>query len=301
MMYRPLRSLLAHARSRGMRTLVTTNGTLNDHHHLEPIVGPLDLLAMSLDGPPDEHDLMRARTGAFAAMVAGLEIVREYGIPFGFLFTLTQHNVHLVEWAATFAIEQGAALLQIHPLEATGRATGMSESVPDGREGAYALLEAQRLRKQVGGRLRIHVDLASRQTLVAVAALSAGEAPDEQDPVPLGQLLSPLVVEPDGRCVPLDYGFPDSYSLGNVNQHRLRDLAQTWRLQKMASFQQRCRDVAAQLSTQESTVATNWYSELAHAFAYYSGSTATGQGAGQGRDRRCEEVAAAGRADPLAR
>jgi MoaA/NifB/PqqE/SkfB family radical SAM enzyme len=266
MMYRPLASVLEHARSRRMRTLITTNGTLNDRRHLEPLLGHLDLLAMSLDGPPDAHDRMRARTGAFAAMEAGLDVVREYGIPFGFLFTLTQYNVHQVEWAAAFAIEQGAALLQIHPLEASGRATGMPESVPDGREGAYALLEAERLRTQVEGRLRIQVDLASRPTLIALASLGAGAARDAQDLVPFGQLISPLVVEPDGRCVPLDYGFPDSYSLGNVTQHRLRDLAQTWRVEKLAAFQQRCRDVVAALSTPQAAAVTNWYSEVAHAF-----------------------------------
>jgi MoaA/NifB/PqqE/SkfB family radical SAM enzyme len=55
-MYRPLADLLAHARARQMRTLVTTNGTLSEKRRLEPLAGNLDLLAVSLDGPPDEHD-----------------------------------------------------------------------------------------------------------------------------------------------------------------------------------------------------------------------------------------------------
>ena len=264
LMYRSLAVLLAHAHTLRMRTLVTTNGTLTDRRHLAPLTGHLDLLAISLDGAPEEHDRMRARAGAFDAMAERLDMVRECGIRFGFLFTLTQHNVHQVEWAASFAIEQGAALLQIHPLEATGRGVAMLESVPDATEGAYALLEVERLRNEVMGRLRIQIDLASRPALIA-AALMTGEACGSQDLIPLGQLLSPLVVEPDGRCVPLEYGFPDLYALGNVTQHRLRDMAAMWRARKLAPFQQLCRDVVARLSSEEAALVTNWYTEVAFA------------------------------------
>ena len=193
-MYRPLADLLAHAHIHHMRTLVTTNGTLNDRRHLEPLVGHLDLLAVSLDGPPAEHDQMRARTGAFAAMSERLNALRESGIPFGFLFTLTQFNVHHVQWAVDFALEQGAVLLQIHPLEGSGRALSLLDAVPDAVEGAYALLEVERLRPTVQGRLRLQVDLASRPALAAAAL--AVEAAGQQTQLPLGQMLSPLVVEP---------------------------------------------------------------------------------------------------------
>jgi hypothetical protein len=42
--------------------------------------------------------------------------------------------------------------------------------------------------------------MASKPTLIAAARVAA-EAGAEQTRIPLGQLLSPLVVEPDGRCV----------------------------------------------------------------------------------------------------
>src|ERR1700732_2069259 len=118
LLYRPLRELLDHAHGRGMATTVTSNGML-------------------LDGTPASHDRMRADPRAFATMASRLGRLRDSGIPFGFIFTLTQHNLHELEWVAGFAVEQGARLLQIHPLEAAGRATEeLAESFPDAVEGS---------------------------------------------------------------------------------------------------------------------------------------------------------------------
>ena len=63
---------------------------------------------------------MRGRPGAFERLLTGLPALRDSGIPFGFLITLTQFNAHHLERAAGFAREQGAAMLQVHPLQPTG-------------------------------------------------------------------------------------------------------------------------------------------------------------------------------------
>jgi len=74
-----------------------------------------------------------------------------------------------------------------------------------------------------------------------------------------------LVVEPDGRCVPLEYGFPDTFSLGNVTDRRLRELAESWKSLKLAGFQRLCADVLAKLGSQDPASVANWYRELAFA------------------------------------
>lgn len=51
--------MLRRARALGMRTTVTTNGYFLDARHLEPLRGSLDVLAISLDGPPEIHNRMR--------------------------------------------------------------------------------------------------------------------------------------------------------------------------------------------------------------------------------------------------
>jgi len=190
LMYRPLPEVLAHARGRGLRTLVTTNGTLSDRRRLGPLAAHIDLLAISLDGPPAEHDLMRAMPGAFASLLRRLEAVRATGMTFGFLFTLTQHNVHQLEWAVDFAIEQGAAMLQIHPLDATGRGASLASSMPDRYECAVAVLEVARLRQSAGDRLYIHLDLAIRPALAAHAKRFQDAACDGS--ASLAEVVTPL-------------------------------------------------------------------------------------------------------------
>lgn len=264
LLYARLPELLRHARSVGMVSMVTSNGTLADRRRLGALAGCLDLLVLSLDGPRPEHDRMRARVGAYDAMERRLEAVRESGIPFGFLFTLTQHNVHHLEWAAGFAARSGASLLQVHPLEPSGRGRLLLDAVPDAIEGSYALLEVARLRRSFHGTLRLQLDLAGagafggllRQLVAMDDAAPAGQ---------LSELLSPLVVEPDGWCVPLQYGFPRRFALGDLNHARLAHLATSWTLEVLPALHDVARAVAGQLGEPGTPPVVNGYELLARA------------------------------------
>ena len=120
-LYPHLADVLDGAGERGMFRTLTSNGMLLDGPRLDAITGRVDLLAISLDGVPGSHDALRG-DGAFAAMERRLQGVRAAGISFGFIFTLTQDNVGELPWVARFAVDQGASLLQVHPLEEAGRA-----------------------------------------------------------------------------------------------------------------------------------------------------------------------------------
>jgi len=103
-LYGGLRRLLLHAKQLSMRTTVTSNGMLLTGERLAMLAGCTDVLAISLDGIPESHNRMRASSQAFERMQANLEGVRNSGIGFGFIFTLTLHNVNEVNWAAQFAV-----------------------------------------------------------------------------------------------------------------------------------------------------------------------------------------------------
>jgi MoaA/NifB/PqqE/SkfB family radical SAM enzyme len=142
-LYKDLARLLWHAKNIGMRTTVTSNGMLLDEGRMDTLAGCTDVLAISLDGVPESHNRMRASNQAFDRMQANLENVRKSGINFGFIFTLTLHNVDELDWAAKFAADQGAKLFQIHPLEEVGRAAEvLVGSRPDEVESAYAYTQA---------------------------------------------------------------------------------------------------------------------------------------------------------------
>ena len=277
LLYGSLPTLLGEAKALGLRTAITTNGMLLDARRLARLEGVTDLVAISLDGEPASHNVMRAHPKAFETMAARLPGLRAAGLPFGFIFTLTQHNVHELEWVAQFAYDAGAALLQVHPLETTGRAQGqLDDAHPDRLENTYAFLEAARLRAQFGDRMAIQVDVSHGPSLQADPARvyadgGATEGPhaegNSEHPVeeqPLAQLASPLVIEPDGVVVPLVYGFDRHFALGNLHQGRLADFADTWRRTRAHAFRTLCRRVLAHATAPEAGEQPffNWYETM---------------------------------------
>ena len=165
-LYKSLLELLEQAHRCKMRTAVVSNGMLLDERRLEKLSGAIDILAISLDGMPASHNRMRATERAFETMMARLEDIRESGIPFGFIFTLTKRNFRELDWVANFALEQRAKLLQIHPLEEVGRAQQYLAGVkPNESIRAYTYLKAMRLQKALGDRLYIQIDLVHQDFL----------------------------------------------------------------------------------------------------------------------------------------
>ena len=266
-MYGPLAGLLEHAHSCGMRTTVATNGTLLGTRVLGRLRGRVDVLAISLDGTPESHNRVRASATAFRQMADRLDGVRASGIPFGFIFTLTQHNLAELEWVAAFALAQGARLLQIHPLEEVGRARRLlAGQRPDGIENSYAHLEALRIQELCGDRMRVQLDVIDTRALPEHRShVYADDLADGNADAPLGELLSPLVIEPDGTVVPLEYGFSRQFALGNLHHAGLAELANVWRREQLNAFRGVCRVVYDRLTTSDEPPFLNWYDAIAEA------------------------------------
>lgn len=270
LLYPQIRDLLAHVKARGLGATLTTNGMLLKGRRLERLVGVTDLIAVSLDGKPASHDRIRGSKRAFEAMAANLPALRATGIPFGFIFTLTQYNLDELDWVARFALDQGAKLLQIHPLELAGRAAAeLAEEHPDRQETAVAFLEAARLSRELGDRMKVQVDLSHRQGLAAHPERVYGDDPTGLEDAPLADTVSPLIIEADGAVVPLEYGFSRAYALGNLHDAPLEELARTWKTQRLAAFRSLCgrvhRQVTEVKAAQEPRPVFNWFETVSRA------------------------------------
>jgi MoaA/NifB/PqqE/SkfB family radical SAM enzyme len=264
LLYDKLPVLLDHARQLGMLTTVTTNGMLLTGERLSELRDRVDLLAISLDGVPASHNRIRDHDRAFEIMSERLDGVRRAGIPFGFIFTLTLYNVHELRWAAEFALEQGAGLLQIHPLEEVGRAAQeMVGGRPDQTEAAVAYLEALWIQANAGERLRVHIDLADRELLrMEPSRAFADRLPDQWQSMPLSALVNPLVVEADGTVVPVQHGFDRRFALGDLRAASLADLAERWRRHRYAEFRALCRRAWQGVVESPDCQLVNWYESL---------------------------------------
>ena len=265
LMYEPLPRLLRSARALGFVTSVTTNGLLLTARRLAALAPHLQLLAVSVDGEPESHNRLRALPKAFAKMAEKLELLRQSGVPFGVIFTLTRHNLPDLAWVAAFAAGEGAQLLQVHPLESVGRARDYELTPPDDLELAYAFLEVARLQDRYRGQLTIQFDAADR-TQVARDPGRAFAVP-AQDPAvvaqtPLAGLVSPLVVQDDGWIVPVQYGFSRRYAVAHVDGD-FRDAAMRWRRRRYADFLRLTRRVWDEVGeAPEHLPFTNWYAAV---------------------------------------
>jgi MoaA/NifB/PqqE/SkfB family radical SAM enzyme len=263
LLFEGLDRLLRHAKELGMLAAFTTNGMALTERRLEQLVGLVDLIAVSLDGTPESHVRMRGHPRAFTAMADKLAGLRLAGIPFGFLFTLTQFNVHELEWVAKFAVEAGAALLQIHPLHDAGAAVDWVGALPDARELAFGIVEALRLAVEYSGKIAIQVDVAYKDDLLRHASdVFAAGLPPDSDHLPLAELLHPLVIEASGRVSPLLHGFPASFELGNLHRSSLEAMARDWRRERCSMFYQHCRGAWLALTGAAGPPLVNWFDEL---------------------------------------
>jgi 12,18-didecarboxysiroheme deacetylase len=86
--------LIGHARSRGMRAVLSTNGTLITKEVARKLKDlDLSYVGVSLDGMPSTHDSFRGKKGAFDEAVKGLRNCKEVGIKVGLRFTINKKNV----------------------------------------------------------------------------------------------------------------------------------------------------------------------------------------------------------------
>ena len=265
-LYQPLSELLNHARQLKMRTSIVSNGMLLSRQILEQFKDTIDILAISLDGKPEFHNPMRRNPRAFQIMNGRLEEIRQSGIPFGFIFTLTHLNFRHLDWVAEFALEQGASLLQIHPLEGVGRAKQNLVGVtPSNSISAYAYVKAMKLQQVVGERLYIHTDLVHQEILRSYpASFFADGSLNNPAESSLANIFSPLIIEADGTVVPIQHGFSRKYALGNLKETSLAKLSQKWCQESYADFVKLCQQVYEKVCLPIEFPVINWYQAMMH-------------------------------------
>ena len=226
-LYPHLRQVLEHGKKIGLKTGLVTNGMFLDERRLSALKDSLDLVVISLDGAPERHNVMRANKLAFETMAKKLPNLKEIGIPFGFLYTLSQENAHELDWAADFAVQAGAELLQIHPLDSdVGRAAetqDLADLKPDDAVAISASRRAIKARNRVGNKLRIVVDYKPRMPQEAQCQTPLGD----HEPT-FADLVPSLCIETDGAFVPMGHGFSRDYLIGNLGEAPLATLAQIW-------------------------------------------------------------------------
>jgi 12,18-didecarboxysiroheme deacetylase len=119
-----LLELAQYATDKGMRAVISTNGTLITSEiaaRLQKI--GLSYVGVSLDGLEKTHDRFRGKKGAFAAALAGIRNCRDAGIKVGIRFTVNKHNLPDVGAMFDLLREEKIERLCFYHLVYTGRAS----------------------------------------------------------------------------------------------------------------------------------------------------------------------------------
>jgi Fe-coproporphyrin III synthase len=254
-MDRDLPGQIAAARAAGLRVNVITNGTLLKPKLIERVASGIDLVAVSLDGPPALHDRIRG-IGQFARTEAGLVALRASGVRFAIIHTARPASLKHLEWLVRFARDQGAEALQLHPIEPVGRAAKHG-AVEPGADIPTRLSLLHPVLEQGAGDLPLHLDVLPVCRLPEVPSLDAAQM------MPLGRVIDPLVCEPDGMLSPFVYGFPRQLSIGSVALGRLNQLATPFRIGILPHVLRRLVAVGASLKAHHPWPFVNWHQHLA--------------------------------------
>ncbi|UQZ91099.1 radical SAM/SPASM domain-containing protein [Deltaproteobacteria bacterium Smac51] len=135
--------LASYGTSRGLKMLLSTNGTLVTPQLAADMKGAgVARVSLSLDGPDAaSHDDFRGMPGAFEALKRGAAYLREAGLSFQINTTLTAGNLSQAEIMTAMTVELGAAAHHIFLLVPVGRAGDMESLSAEEYEAALKTIK----------------------------------------------------------------------------------------------------------------------------------------------------------------
>lgn len=223
---RQLFDWLPVARALGFQIDIATNALLVTPALAERLAPLVDIMAVSIDGPPEAHNALRRSKAAFAGAERGLRALKAAGIVTGVIHTARDDSLVHLRWLFGWARDLGLDLLQLHPLEASGRATDLHEALEDS-EGSLAtrLMLLSGIIGADHASVPVHVDAVPVEMLDAICDRPIAELLSGAS---VTSLCDTLVVAPDGTVMPVVHGIDPALWLGSLHEARLTTLAERW-------------------------------------------------------------------------
>lgn len=124
LMRKDLPELAEYAISKGMRAVISTNGTLIDEEMAKTLkeIG-LSYVGISIDGVRETNDKFRGMKGAFDAAMTGLRNCQREGIKVGLRFTINKQNVADIPAIFDMLEEENIPRICFYHLVYAGRGT----------------------------------------------------------------------------------------------------------------------------------------------------------------------------------
>lgn len=123
---RDINALIEYAVGRGMRAVLSTNGTMIDATAAKRLktLG-VSYVGISIDGIGGIHDRFRGQAGAYEATLAGIRACREAGVKVGLRFTVCRDNRDQVPGIFELMLRERIPRLCIYHLAYSGRGSDL--------------------------------------------------------------------------------------------------------------------------------------------------------------------------------
>lgn len=121
--------LVEHTRQRGIRCVISTNGTLISAAVASRLGSAgLSYIGISLDGLRAKHDNFRRISGAFDRALQGIRICRDAGLKVGLRFTVTRDTVGEIPGIFALMEEEKIPRICFYHLVYAGRGSNLKDS-----------------------------------------------------------------------------------------------------------------------------------------------------------------------------
>lgn len=118
--------LIDYAVEKGLRTVISTNGTLIDASKAGQIKNSgVSYVGISLDGIGKVNDCFRGTAGAFEKAVDGIRLCKDAGVRVGLRLTLTRRNIEDLDGLFDFIEQEGIERACFYHLVPAGRGRGI--------------------------------------------------------------------------------------------------------------------------------------------------------------------------------
>ena len=252
-LYNELEQLVTASRSLGYFNSVTTNGMLLRSQRAGRILRQLDLVAVSVDGKQEAHDLMRGQQGAFTSMLEGLDVLKDSIEKFGLIHTLLPDSWQILSWLTDFALKHKASLLHLHPLELSGRAVENFADLRFTPTDLYRVYIAHYYLKTFSEPdLFIQLDLLHRDNIIGNPNFFFHQSG-------AGGAFKELIINEAGDILPIAHGCSDFFRIGNISSGvPLEEMIECFMAEKLDTVMQLYNDTYREILADDEFEIFNW-------------------------------------------
>ncbi len=251
-----LPELARAAGERGIRTALSTNGTLITPGAARMIRDAgIGYVGISLDGAsPETHDAFRGTRGAFERAMEGFARCREAGIRTGLRVTLTKENYGELAALIDLAAAEGASRFCLYWLVPSGRGNEIYDRLqvgPEEVDGALTLLYRKARETDPGAMEFLTVD-APQDCVHLLRAMERDGSPDVCEAEALVRSLNGgcsagtrvANVDPRGDVYPCQFARSPGFLVGNVRERPFSRIWQDAQNPVLSRFRATPRDLS---------------------------------------------------------